>query len=49
MIYYSSKEPFDFKTFKIKRSFDENIYSGSITINEGNEERCIDRLYFKFW
>ena len=33
MIYYSSKEPFDFKTFKTIRSFEENIYSSKITIN----------------
>ena len=38
MIYYSSKEPFDFKTFKTVRSFGENIYSGKITINRANEE-----------
>ena len=40
MIYNSSKEPFDFKTFKIIRSFGENIYSGKITINEANEEQA---------
>ena len=38
MIYYSSKEPFGFKTFKT-RSFGENICSGEITINEANEEQ----------
>ena len=40
MIYNSSKEPFDFKTFKIITSFGENIYSGKITINEANEEQA---------
>ena len=39
MIYYSSKEPFAFKTFKIIKSFGENIYSGKITISEANEEQ----------
>ena len=39
MIYYSSKEPFDFKTFKTIRSFGENVCSGKITINEANEEQ----------
>ena len=39
MIYYSSKEPFGFKTFKTIRSFGENIYSGKITINKANEEQ----------
>ena len=34
MIYYSSKEPFDFNAFKTIRSFGENIYSGRITINK---------------
>ena len=40
MIYYSSIEPFDFKTFKTIRSFEENIYSSKITINETNEEQA---------
>ena len=39
MIYYSNKEPFDFKTFKIIRSFGENTYSGKITINEADREQ----------
>ena len=39
MIYYSSKEPFGFKTFKTIRSFAENIYSGKIKINEAHEEQ----------
>ena len=34
MIYYSRKEPFDFKTSKTIRSLGENIYSGKITINK---------------
>ena len=40
MIYYSSKESFDFKTLKIIRSFDENIYSGKITIDEADQEQA---------
>ena len=40
MIYYSSKEPFDFKTFKTISSFGENIHSGKITINAANEEQA---------
>ena len=40
MIYYSSKEPFDFKTFKTIRSFGENVYSGKITVTEANEEQA---------
>ena len=40
MIYYSSIEPFDFKTFKTIRSLKENIYSSKITINETNEEQA---------
>ena len=39
MIYYSSKEPFRFKTFKIISSFGENVYSVKIKINEANEEQ----------
>ena len=35
---YSSKEPFDFKTFKTIRCFGENIYSSKITINAANEK-----------
>ena len=38
MIYYSSKEPFDFNAFKTIRSFGENIYSGKITTNEADQE-----------
>ena len=40
MIYYSSKEPFDFNAFKTIRSFGENIYSGKITINEADQEQA---------
>ena len=40
MIYYSSKEPFDFNTFKTIRSFGENIYSGKITIKEADQEQA---------
>ena len=39
MIYYSSKETFDFKTFETIRSLDENIYCGKTTINEANQEQ----------
>ena len=39
MIYYSSKEPFDFRMFKTIRSFGDDIYSSKITINEANQER----------
>ena len=40
MIYYSSKEPFDFKTFKTIKSFGENTHSSKITINAANEEQA---------
>ena len=39
MIYYSSKEPFDFNAFKTIRYFGENIYSSKITINETDQEQ----------
>ena len=39
MIYYSSKEPLNFKTFKTVRSFGENIYSSKITMDEADEEQ----------
>ena len=39
MICYSSKEPFDFRMFKTIRSFDDDIYSGKITINEADQEQ----------
>ena len=38
MIYYSSKEPFDFRMFKTIRSFGDDIYSSKITINESDQE-----------
>ena len=40
MIYYSSKEPFDFNALKTIRSFGENIYSGKIKLNEANQEQA---------
>ena len=36
MIYYSSKEPFDFRMFKTIRSFGDDICSSRITINEAD-------------
>ena len=39
LIYYSNKEPFDFKTFKIIRCFGENTYSSQITIKEADREQ----------
>ena len=39
-IYYSSKEPFNFKTFKTIRSLGENIYSGKITMDEADEKEA---------
>ena len=39
MIYYSSKELFDFKTFKTKRFLGEDIYSGKTTINKAVQEQ----------
>ena len=40
MIYYSTKEAFDFNAFKTIRSFGENIYSGKITTNEADQEQA---------
>ena len=40
MIYYSSKEPFNFSAFKTIGSFGENIYSVKITINEADQEQA---------
>ena len=34
MIYYSSKELFNFRIFKTIQSFGDDIYSSKITINE---------------
>ena len=39
-VYYSSKEPFNFKTFKTIRSLGENIYSGKITMDEADEKEA---------
>ena len=39
MIYYSSKEPFDFRMFKTIRSFSDDIYSSKITINKADQEQ----------
>ena len=39
MIYYSSKEPFDFRMFKTMRSFGDDIYSSKITITEADQEQ----------
>ena len=39
MIYYSSKESFDFRMFKTIRSFGDDIYSSKITINEADQEQ----------
>ena len=39
MIYYSRKEPFNFKTLKIIGSLAENIYSGKITVNKADQEQ----------
>ena len=36
MIYYSSKEIFDFNAFKTVRSFGEDICNSKITIDEAN-------------
>ena len=40
MTYYSSKELFNFNAFKTIRSFGKNIYSGTITINEADQEQA---------
>ena len=39
MIYYSSKETYNFKTFKTIRSLGENVYSSKITMDEAGEEQ----------
>ena len=40
IIYYSSKEPFDFRIFKTVKSFGKGIYSGIfITINEADQKQ----------
>ena len=40
MIYYSTKEPFDFNAFKTIRSFGENIYCSKNTIHESDQEQA---------
>ena len=37
MIYYSSKKPFNFRIFKMIRSFGGDIYSSKITINQADQ------------
>ena len=39
MVYYSSKEPFDFRIFKTIRSLGDDIYNSEITINEADQEQ----------
>ena len=39
VVYYSSKEPFDFRIFKTIRSFGDDIYKSEITINEADQEQ----------
>ena len=39
MIYYSCKEPFDFRMLKTIRPFGDDIYSSKITINEADQEQ----------
>ena len=39
MIYYSSKELFDFKTCKTIRFLGEDIYSRKTTINKADQEQ----------
>ena len=39
MVYYSSKEPFNFRIFKTIKSFGDDIYSSKITINEADQEQ----------
>ena len=39
MIYYSRKEPFDFRIFKTINSFGDNIYSRKIATNEADQEQ----------
>ena len=40
MIYYSIREPFNFNAFKTIRFFGENIHSGNITMNKGNQDQA---------
>ena len=39
IIYYSSKEPYDFRIYKTLRSFGDYIYSSKIIINEADQEQ----------
>ena len=39
MIYYSSKELFDFKTCKTIRFLGEDIYSCKTTVNKADQEQ----------
>ena len=39
MIYYSSKEPYDFRMFKTIKALGDDIYSSKITINEADQEQ----------
>ena len=39
MICCSSKEPFNFKTFKTIRSLGENVYSNKITMDKADEKQ----------
>ena len=39
MVYYSSKEPFDFRIFKTVRSFGDDVYNSKITINETDQKQ----------
>ena len=36
MIYYSSKEPFDFRIFKTIRSFVDDMYNRRIDVDEAD-------------
>ena len=40
MIYKSSKEPFDFNTFKTIINFGEDLSNSKITINEADQEQA---------
>ena len=40
MIYYSSKEPFDFRIFKTVRSFGDDVYNNRINIGEADQEQA---------
>ena len=41
IIYNSSKESFDFNTFKTIKTFGEDIYNSKITIIEADQEQVI--------